>query len=454
MNDKTSILAKLKEACSFDCKKKEAYGQIRIIESRWDGDKQVEIKAEISLINSDMINLELEYLATENPLLYFYEFSGEAKVDLDKYHMPTMPFFFEEWNRLYGGMAKVTIYTEDEFTRSQNEDNQNGIGQICFYGELLFAMSPAIAKKSVIVIEDIARNKELYKLYDIYNEVIEKNSIVLNNEIADKLNEIFDEGITDAKIDIYNVAQANFINCILNNKKNVLFDVGVTRSKSDRESKAVQASLNEISKLLINGIILSHWDLDHILGIAYAHNTAKDCTWIAPDFRKLYDAKKYPLSVLRLCNYLIRNGKGCVCLVDTSQNNKQFYVSKDNKISIWLGEPKSSNGINRANNGGLLLKIENVKSILLTGDCENNIHPINLYSSKLDYIVVPHHGSLMSSPKAKGKNDAIAYVNYGNKRGHCNLDINLFHKYKSNNFKKIYRTNKLNVRNIKYTVIL
>lgn len=453
MADQINIIEKLKEACLFDCKKKESYGQIRIIESRWDGDKQVEIKAEISLINSDMIRLELEHLATENPLLYFYEFSGEAKVNLAKHHKFNPLFLFDELNPPYG-MVKVTIYTEDEFTRSQNEDRQNEIGQICFYGELLFAMSPAIAKRSVIVIEGIANNKELHKLYDTYNDQIKKNSIVSNNEIVDKLNEIFDEGISEAKIDIYNVAQANFINCILNNKKNVLFDVGVTRSKSDRESKAVQASLKEINNLFINGIILSHWDLDHILGIAYANNSAKDCTWIAPDFRKLYDANKYPLSVLRLCNFLIRNGKGCLCLIDTSQNEKKFYVSKDDKISIWLGEPKSSNGINRANNGGLLLKIEHRKSILLTGDCENNIHPIKLYSSGLDYIVIPHHGSRMSSPKAKGNNDAIAYVNYGKKRGHCNLDTYLSPKYKRKNFKKIYRTKVLNETNIKYTAVL
>lgn len=453
MEEKTNIMEKLKEACSFDSKKKEAYGQIRIIESRWDGDKQVEIKAEISLINSDMLRLELEY-AVENPLLYFYEFSGTAEVNLDKHDIPYMPFYFANLNSSYG-MVKVTIYAEDEFERNQNEDSLNETNRVCFHGELLFAMSPAIAKRSVIVIEDIAEDKEdLKRLYDTYNDEIKKNGIVSNNEIVGKLNEIFDEEIHKAKIDIYNVAQANFINCILNNKKNVLFDVGVTRSKSDRESKAVQASLNEISNILINGIVLSHWDLDHILGIAYTHNSAKNCTWIAPDFRKLYDPNKYPLSVLRLCNFLIRNGKGCLCLVDTSQNNKQFYVSKDDKISIWLGEPKSLNGINRANNGGLLLKVVNTKSILLTGDCENSIHPINSYSSGLDYIVIPHHGSQMSSPQATGKGDAIAYVSYGKKRGHCTLDNYLLTKYKRRNFKKIYRTKMLNATNIKYTAVL
>ena len=454
MEERINIIEKLKEACSFECKKKESYGQIRIIESRWDGDKQIEIKAEISLINPDMLKLELE-CAVENPLLYFYEFSGKAKIKLDKYYLRYISFFFEKWNCSYG-MIKVTIYTEDEFKYNQNEYSPNEIRRICFYGELLFAMSPAIAKRAVIVIEGIADDKELEKLYDTYTDAIEKNSIVSNIEIEDKLNEIFDERISEAKIDIYNVAQANFINCILNNKKNVLFDVGVTRSKSDRESNAVQASLNEISKLLINGIILSHWDLDHILGIAYAHKTAKDCTWIAPDFRKLYDFNKYPLSVLRLCNFLIRNGNGngCLCLVDTSQSNKQFYVSRDNKISIWLGKPKSSNGINRANNGGLLLRIENVKSILLTGDCENNIHPINSFLNGLDYIVIPHHGSIMSCPKAKGKGDAIAYVSYGKKRGHCNLDYNLGQKYNRHNFKKICRTKSLNEKNVKYTAVL
>lgn len=450
MEEKNRITEKLKEACSFDCEKKESYGQIRVIESRWDGEKQVEIKAEISLINADMLRLELEY-AVENPLLYFYEFFGEAKINLDNfyYYRPYLFYDYEWWNESYG-MTKVTIYTEEEFERNQNGDN----GQICFYGELFFATSPAIAKKSVIVIEGIADDKELYRLYNTYNDEIERNSIVSNNEIINKLDEIFNEKIREAKIDIYNVAQANFINCILNNKKNVLFDVGVSRFKCDRESKEVQAALNEISKLLINGIILSHWDLDHILGIAYTHDTAKDCTWIAPDFRKLYDAKKHPLSVLRLCNFLIKNGKGCLCLIDTSQINKQFFSSKDGKINLWLGEPKSSNGINRANNGGLLLKFENLKSILLTGDCENSIHPKGIYSSNLDYIVIPHHGSIMTLPKAKGKKGSTAYVSYGKKRGHCNLDSNLRKKYKRKNFTNLCRTKMLDETHVKYTAIL
>lgn len=453
MEEKTNIMEKLKEACSFDSKKKEAYGQIRIIEGRWDGDKQVELRAEISLINSDMLRLELEY-AEENPLLYFYEFLGTAEVSLDKHYIPNMPFYFGDRNRFYG-MVKVTIYAEDEFERNQNEDSLNETNRICFRGELLFAMSPAIAKGSVIVIEDTAEDfKDLKRLYDIYSDEIEKNSIVSNNEIEGELDKIFNARVDKAKIDIYNVAQANFINCIFNNKKNVLFDVGVTRSKSDRESRAVQASLHVISNIFVDGIILSHWDLDHILGIAYTHDSAKNCTWIAPDFRNLYDPNKYPLSVLRLCNFLIKNGKGCLCLVDTSQSKKQFYVSRGGNISIWLGDPKPSHGINRANNGGLLLKVENTKSILLTGDCENSIHPVNSYSSGLDYIVIPHHGSHMSPPKAKGKRDAVAYVSYGKKRGHCTLDCNLSAEYKKHNFKKIYRTRKLNRTNIKYTVIL
>ena len=274
---------------------------------------------------------------------------------------PFIPFRVADRYRFYG-MVKVTIYAEDEFERNQNEDSLNETNRICFRGELLFAMSPAIAKRSVIVIEDTAEDfKDLKGLYDIYSKEIENRSIISHSIIEEKLNEIFNVEIHKAKIDIYNVAQANFINCIFNDEKNVLFDVGVTRSKSDRESNAVQASLYAISNIFVSGIILSHWDLDHILGIAYTHDSAKNCTWIAPDFRELYDPNKYPLSVLRLCKFLIRNGKGCLCLVDTSQKDKQFYVSKDGKISIWLGEPKSSHGINRANNGGLLLKVENTK---------------------------------------------------------------------------------------------
>lgn len=149
-----------------------------------------------------------------------------------------------------------------------------------------------------------------------------------------------------------------------------------------------------------------------------------------------------------------KNGKGRLCLVDTSQSNKQFYTSRDHKASIWLGEPKPSNGINRANNGGLLLKIENRKSILLTGDCENAIHPTGIYSGELDYFIIPHHGSKMSCPQAEGEKDSTAYVSYGKKQGNCKLDSGLGEKYKRRHFTNLCRTKKLDENHVKYTAIL
>ncbi len=441
------MIEKLKKACCFDFDKKEAYGQIRVIESRWDGEDHVEITAEISLINSDMLNLELQSVE-DNPLLYFYEFLGEAKINSEKYTIEYIAQLLDlyTWRKSHG-MVKVTIYTEEEFKKYQNEDNI-----FCFYGETLFAESRVATKNSVIVIEHPIDNKELFYLSDIlYREII-KNSITSTIDIIYRLNDIFNEEIQTVQIDIYNVAQASFNNCVINNNKSILFDIGVTRSKCDIMSTEIQAALYKISKLLINGVILSHWDLDHILGAAYTHSTATHCTWIAPDFRNLYKTDKYPLSVLRLCNYLSKNG--CLCLIDTSQTKKHFYTSSDNKVNIWLGDPVISNGINKANNGGLLLNIENEKSILLTGDCENNVHPAGLYKKALDYIVIPHHGSIMSPPKARGTDNSTAYVSYGKKRGHCSLDRDLRKKYKRHNFSNLCRTKNLSVTQVKYTVTL
>ena len=96
---------------------------------------------------------------------------------------------------------------------------------------------------------------------------------------------------------IYNVGQGNFIYLKFNDRLKMLFDAGETTIPSTilKEQEYIDINSREISQLQPDYIVLSHWDLDHILGIQHfvedegENSFFKTCTWIAPDIRLLND---------------------------------------------------------------------------------------------------------------------------------------------------------------------
>jgi len=44
-----------------------------------------------------------------------------------------------------------------------------------------------------------------------------------------------------------------------------MFDIGITRNNEDRTSKCVNDALNEIAKLEVKAVVLSHWYLDYVV---------------------------------------------------------------------------------------------------------------------------------------------------------------------------------------------
>ena len=112
---------------------------------------------------------------------------------------------------------------------------------------------------------------------------------------------------------------------------------------------------------------------------------------------------KSRVSIKRVCNYLIRNGRSELFMVDTSGNNKLFFESCNKAVTIYMGELRVSHGVNKMNNGGLLLKLENKKNILMPGDCENQVIQNIIVNNQYDNVLVPHHGAIMSNPTLWGK---------------------------------------------------
>lgn len=204
---------------------------------------------------------------------------------------------------------------------------------------------------------------------------------------------------------VYNVGQGNFISLKINSKYELLFDVGESRLPKDElnENDFIRKNEAEIVVLKPQYIIISHWDIDHILGVYKFSDREefsfyKDSRWIAPDIAMI--GKKASMSAKRLCAYLfkknnitlINNPNGCFSSVEDA--NGGF-------IKLWQGDCQANPGT-KANNIGLILEAricidENSKlkyqNLLFAGDCSYFHMNSAILDKKYDFIVSSHHGA-------------------------------------------------------------
>lgn len=205
-------------------------------------------------------------------------------------------------------------------------------------------------------------------------------------------------------IDIYNVGHGN-ADYIKGKNKRILYDIGynyrtIPTYSSPKFPRATQA-LRQVNPCCV---ILSHWDLDHIIGCAYAEPKVFRVPWIAPfvsltksNAKKAKEKGAYP-NKIRLANYLRQLGS--LYLVDRKQTNKLIAViscAKDAEIRLWLGSGYDKN-ITAENRRGLILEIVDKHSrkphILLTGDVPYESMP-DILNIPVDFMHVPHHCSNM-----------------------------------------------------------
>jgi len=433
------------------------YGQIYLDEITFFGEGYNEggkLRISASLVNKVMIDMEYEAMESQNPPLFFYEFTGEATFN-DLRELAKHKLRLGKFEGLYK-FRIIDIEDSDADLEIIREQFRN---RVMFMGEITFSASPIVTHKVILVVEERTDGKDeeayrkLIATYDKWDATRRSQCVYDEKKIQDELNNLFGNKVVCRNVYIYNVGQANCCYCDLDTKK-LFFDIGVTRSSKEIKNSLIQKAITEISKLDTDAVVLSHWDLDHILGVCYNQKCLSDKIWLVPDFEKLYSVPR--LSIKRLCNYLLMTGKSKVLMVDTSVANKSLFVSSNKAVAFYKGTPKAAYGINKMNNGGLIMKLQNSKNILLPGDCENSVIPLDVAGKEYDNVIVPHHGSVMSDPKVKGKKGKknAAYICCGNVTGHCIMDSQIVDKYNANGFERVHKTKNLIRKKIKFKISL
>ncbi len=300
-------------------------------------------------------------------------------------------------------------------------------------GIFTFSASPLkIDRKKIEIInadipEDVKNFNKLY-LEKVKKYMFDNKKI---GSLSKELDKIFPKSYKECEITIFNVGQGS-LNLIEMDDKKILFDVGDSKCKGeDIEIKNKEKADKLIKKINPDCVILSHWDLDHILGIAKMTDKIFESYWIVPD---IVVEKGFSDSAKRLICFLAWYNKTnliSVCSKDDDMNNTIIFSNNVFDLGKGTGKTYSSktspylcdkiNSLNFQNNFGLVLKVKGRKKhTIFAGDCEYKAFPKNFMTQYPDYLVAPHHGSKMDFNiginNSKGK---LAFISSGKNDYKC-----------------------------------
>lgn len=289
-------------------------------------------------------------------------------------------------------------------------------------GRVMVSASPIeFSNGKLVIVEDhssVPSGFENILNDDIYK--CEKESYTSANYC--EIEKILNASIINGKpiwINVYNVGQAYCAAICMDSNKLIFSDIGLTKDKIELNAKEIKKAKKQIKKINPQMVILSHWDLDHILGITNASDSIYDAMWIVPDLWKLrisnrkgkIDNKLISDSAKRLLKYLDWKNREKLIIIDDELSKTCIYENPTGTMSIWSGERCTISGINennkrynitKANNFGLMIFLKNDYTALLPGDCEYSVMNNYLLKKEINFLVVPHHCSKMSKPKIKG----------------------------------------------------
>lgn len=230
-------------------------------------------------------------------------------------------------------------------------------------------------------------------------------------------------------VDVYRIGNGNCVFVkIEDNDEGFFYDIGFNCKQRLREIEDGRTDnyfqiIQEIVKNKPSFFILSHWDLDHILGISAANENYFTVDWFAPD---CYDAC---IEAKRLAKYLdVKNHLFRVKRKDSLKNGRligapiKIKNSKNQIIGqykLYMGE-KSGCDSSYSNCEGIVIEYTDFKSgeekvFLMMGDVNYasfdkarvNAGEPKIADSQIDYLIVPHHGSQHTAYKSLIKNKAI-----------------------------------------------
>ncbi len=407
----------------------------------------------VTLTNEKMLQVDTGYLLGEydsrfpNYRPYFYEF---IPVHLTDKKIEQMGL---ERNKWYNVSLYIDVSVQGEFNEKMIK------------GTLLFSASPIIRKgRRLIFGEEASTDIEQH-----FNQLLsqEQENWIVNK--GDEVKEQFEQALNlsqyndfEINVIVYSVGQGNWIQVKGMDKGNEIFslcfDIGFTITEtSTLYEDAIQQAALEAKKS--NLIILSHWDLDHILGVSKFSKIDYEKTWIVP---QIIDTASE--SSKRLAVYLVKESNiNAVFAADTFNGTVIF---KSDYFVLGKGQGNQSGKkmtigntyswktkYNNLNNLGLILEVKNNgHSMLLPGDCEYIEFPqpfMKLYNT----IVVPHHGAAVEGVALPDQSvhcsEAIACVNRKKSRGYPKkkhvdiLENDKGYQVNSNTCYKISKTFKL-----------
>lgn len=347
------------------------------------------VYAYVNEMHGEMLNLSI---VTEELLAYDKKMLTKENYT---HYKPYFCEFFCDALQNKGAKYLANKYT-GKWVKVKFKNCADVSGYFDIKGFLLISMSPF--KKVNMKIEynyeelDADRIKTINDTYKI-----DHDSILLKNETDENYIKLRDElnlhslGI-NYKIRIYNVGQGNCIYLRSSKKgeqtRRILFDIGMTIRK-DIDLDEIQARIKSLSRIKPDIMILSHWDVDHLLGVYLVDEKSYAEVWLAPD----YQERRMNQSISRLAKYLCLYKK--LYLIGDYFKGKLVYNSE--YMQIYKGKIKGK-GYNKpnqiANNHGLILLLENNHGVdILPGDCEYDMWPDIIWEQINGRInmVVPHH---------------------------------------------------------------
>ena len=387
---------------------------------------ETEVYAYVNKTDGDLLDISI---ITES--LLEYDKKMLTKDNCANYK-PYFLEFFCDAGQNEGVKKLVHKYTgkwvEAKLQNCTDEDNPDVLN-----GTLLISMSPFKKRGKGLIFKDKELDKnitdDINNIYETYESA--HNSMLLNNEEDANYIELQNclniHSLSDNyKIRVYNVGQGNCIYLRSSSTKEItrriLFDIGVTITK-DVDIEAIKLRVASLSQIKPDIMILSHWDLDHLLGVYLVEEKSYADIWIAPD----YEEREINESIKRLTKYLFLNGK--LYLIGDYFKGKIVYNSENLQIYKGKIKEKGYSAKNQiANNHGLILLLKNNHGVdILPGDCEYDMWPDAIWKNIKGTLnlVVPHHCGEMKTTKMEDiwqkTNPSNAIISVGdNTYGHPN----------------------------------
>ena len=253
--------------------------------------------------------------------------------------------------------------------------------------------------------------------YDDIKLIVDTYEITKDCERDDKFNQLIKDKIGNRMLSSVNAYRIGNGNCIFMNigddGEGFFYDIGFNCKHRPRNLERgpynYSDSMRKIIKNKPSFFILSHWDLDHILGISAAGKDYFDVDWFAPDCQDACIDAKRLAKYLDYKNHLFR-----VERKNTSKSGRLIgepieIMNGENeqvaKFKLYMGE-KSGCDSSYPNCEGIVIEYVDFKGgkervVLMMGDVnyasfdkarENTGEP-KIANSQIDYLIVPHHGS-------------------------------------------------------------